>query len=995
MRIQYKVVTVMATILLLSTPMGWKGFGLIGVFAAIAQPSAGLQQQAEASKLSAEGWELLRQSQYSEALQKLQKALALFRALQDRHGEESTLTGIGIVYSALGENEKALDFYNQALYSNQALGHQAKEANTLGSIGLIYSNLGKKKQALKLYSQALQLRKILGSRYGKAITLTGIGKVYYSFGEKQKALDFFNQALSLSKEGDNRNRIKEATLLNFIASIYFELGEKQKALEFYNQALSFWKEVPFGTGEIARRGEANSLAGIGMVYSDLGEKEKTLSFYNQALTLNKALNDRAGASATLNRIAGFYYYLENHKNALTYLKQSLLLRKDQYTLTTIGVVYTSLGKYQKALEYLNKALPLTKLLVSRESEAHTLFSIGRVYENLEDPRNALDYYNQALPLIKAVSDRKGEAYILTGIGSIYSKLGERQKALAFYNQALTLSRAVEDRRGEGIILSRMASLLTAQKQTALAIVFYKQSVNITESLRTEIRSLPREIQETYTQTIASRYRTLADLLLQQDRILEAQQVLDLLKIQELDDYLRNVRGNAQTAKGINYLKPELEILAKFNEQQKTAIQLGEEFSQLFKIPRDKRTPAQQQRYDTLNQLQNALNEQHNQFINSPTVKAAIKQLSDTTLQQNVNLAILDAQRKNLQQLNAVLIYPLILEDRLELIITTPNTAPLRRTVPIKKAELNKAITEFRLSLQKPDSNSAKSWGQQLYSLLIKPLENDLKQANAQSIIYAPDGALRYIPLAALHDGNRWLIERYRINNITAQSLDKLSSQPAPAQMNILAGAFVQGQREVSVGSERFNFNGLPGAGREVSQLVVSFPGTQSFIDEAFTREAFQPRMNEHNTVHFATHAAFVSGAPENSFIVFGNGDRATLTDIATWSMSNIDMVVLSACETALSGKLGNGEEILGLGYQFQQRGVKATIASLWRVDDGGTEVLMNAFYAKLKQGNTSRAEALRQAQLALINGATSTTNPQVSLKHPSYWSSFILIGNGL
>ena len=81
-----------------------------------------------------------------------------------------------------------------------------------------------------------------------------------------------------------------------------------------------------------------------------------------------------------------------------------------------------------------------------------------------------------------------------------------------------------------------------------------------------------------------------------------------------------------------------------------------------------------------------------------------------------------------------------------------------------------------------------------------------------------------------------------------------------------------------------------------------------------------------------------------------------------------NLVVLSACETALGAKFGNGEEILGLGYQFQNRGAKATIASLWTVDDGGTQVLMNAFYAQLTQGKISKAEALRQAQIALITG---------------------------
>jgi CHAT domain-containing protein len=130
----------------------------------------------------------------------------------------------------------------------------------------------------------------------------------------------------------------------------------------------------------------------------------------------------------------------------------------------------------------------------------------------------------------------------------------------------------------------------------------------------------------------------------------------------------------------------------------------------------------------------------------------------------------------------------------------------------------------------------------------------------------------------------------------------------------------------------------------------------------------------------------------------------------------VDLVVLSACETGLGGKLGNGEEILGLGYQMQRAGARAAIASLWSVNDGGTQALMNAFYAILKKGNITKAEALRQAQIALITKDLSAVGvprgqeawievvstrtglpPQVSnnLNHPYYWAPFILIGNGL
>jgi len=196
----------------------------------------------------------------------------------------------------------------------------------------------------------------------------------------------------------------------------------------------------------------------------------------------------------------------------------------------------------------------------------------------------------------------------------------------------------------------------------------------------------------------------------------------------------------------------------------------------------------------------------------------------------------------------------------------------------------------------------------------------------------------------------------------------------------------------------------------VENLAKTVPTTTQLIDTAFTPEVTIPKMDDYTVVHLATHAAFVVGTPEESFILFGNGDRISLADMQNWSLKNVDLVVLSACETGLGGKLGNGEEILGLGYQMQRAGARAAIASLWSVSDGGTQALMNAFYAGLENGQFTKVEALRQAQIALITSnyqavgergvgveAISRTQPpvQAQLSHPYYWAPFILIGNGL
>ncbi|MBF2029466.1 MAG: CHAT domain-containing protein [Oscillatoriales cyanobacterium C42_A2020_001] len=643
-----------------------------------------------------------------------------------------------------------------------------------------------------------------------------------------------------------------------------------------------------------------------------------------------------------------------------------------------------------------------------------LNNLAEVYLFRRDFEAAFDKLQQSFEIVTRSGDQRLQGIILDSFGQLYSGRKKPVEALAYYQKALTISREIQNRASERITLSNLGDLFAEQRQPELAILFYKQSVNVTEAIRKDLRPLPRSYQESYTQTVAETYRKLADLLLQQDRVLEAQQVLDLLKVQELDDYLRNVRGVGQQ---VEFLRPETEILKRYGKLQETAIRVGRELAELRK--KGALTDAEKQHIAKLDRLETSLNEQFGQFIRSDEVKKLIAQLSPEVQAQIVKLSDLEALRDDLRRMNAVMIYPLVLSDRLELIITTPDTIPLRRTVPIKRETLNAAILEFRRALQSPGTD-AKPIAQKLYSWLIQPLEADLKQATPQTLIYAPDGQLRYIPLAALHDGQQWLVQRYQINNITAKSLTKFNN-PSQVQMRVLAGAFTDAATTypVKVGERNFSFKGLPFAGQEVTNLAALFPGTNKVLDRAFSLASIKPLMNGFSVVHLATHAAFVPGDPSNSFILFGDGSFATLRDIENWSLNNVDLVVLSACETGVGVKavgdraLGNGEEVLGLGYQFQNRGARATLASLWQVDDGGTQELMTAFYTALKQLNMTKAGALQQAQIAMINSqpdnrATDTQRSSVvytpgrnqaaissDRSHPYYWAPFILIGNGL
>ncbi|MEG4424610.1 MULTISPECIES: tetratricopeptide repeat protein [unclassified Microcoleus] len=926
----------------------------------------------EADRLFQQGNEQLNSGELQKALETYQQVLEIRRKIGDRPGEGEVLHKIGVVYHRLSQYHQAVEFYQKALEVRRNLGDRTGEAATLHNLGDVYRLLGQYQQALEVLQQALAIRQEFNDRAGVGNTLNHLGAVYQQMGDYYRALEFYQKALTISRE--ERDRAGEGHALVNLGIIYGNLGEYVRALEFYQQALAIFKILNNPTYK------AHILDRTGSTYSELGQYSEALNLYQQALATYQATNNKGGMATTLHNIGLVYVKMSQYAQALNSYQQALIIRKE------IGDI-TGFGK--------------------------TLNNLGVFYQQLGQYSQAIDVLNQALSIFQKLGNRKDLGDTLDSLGTVHQRIGQYSQALQLYQESLAIRKEVGDRPGEIITLSNIADVISKQNQPELAIIFYKESVNVTESIRSKLRSLPAEKQRSYTTTVADTYRRLADLLLQQDRVLEAQQVLDLLKIQEIEDYLHSVRGNEQTAQGIPLNPQEQQIRNRHNEILNREIQLGRKLAELEKIPVANRTPQQQQEIANFRQMQQEMRGTFNEFINSPEIVAIVQQLSPNARVQTVNLAQLNTIRGDLLQRlekKAVLIQPLILEDRLELVITTADAPPFRRTVAVKKQELNQAILEFRMALEDPNSDATIP-ANKLYNWLIKPLEHDLSEAQAKSIIYAPDGQLRYIPLAALYDGKQWLGQRFAINNITATSLTKFNGETT-YQPRVLAAAFGARRSNIERGSTRFAFSGLQFAGLEVENLAAMVPGTTKLIDREFNRATMIPRLPDYTIIHLATHAMFVTGQPEDSFILLGDGDTITMPDIQTLNLLNVDLVVLSACETGKGGILGNGEEILGFGYQIQETGAKAAIASLWKVDDGGTQALMTAFYTALLSGN-KKAEALQKAQIALITGDDSVLGRSANLSilaqtrsglkrsvasrlhHPYYWAPFILIGNGL
>ncbi|MEQ9481176.1 CHAT domain-containing protein [Coleofasciculus sp. F4-SAH-05] len=341
------------------------------------------------------------------------------------------------------------------------------------------------------------------------------------------------------------------------------------------------------------------------------------------------------------------------------------------------------------------------------------------------------------------------------------------------------------------------------------------------------------------------------------------------------------------------------------------------------------------------------------------------------------------------------------QDQLELIIVTPEGTPIRRSVPgatrekvLKTTqELRRAVTDIRIP------RSYLPVAQQLYQWLVAPVESELETQEINTIAFLVDSGLRSLPMAVLHDGNEFILEKYNINLMPSISL----TDTRYVDVRNL-GVLAMGAAEFTDQSP------LPAVPVELSTITDKLWQGQSFINSTFTPEKLKSVRNEtpFGILHLATHGEFKSGKPENSYIQFWQ-TKLALDQIRELELHNppVELMVLSACRTAL----GNEEAELGFTGLAVQAGVKSALGSLWYVSDEGTLGLMTTFYSQLKQVPI-KAEALRQAQLAMIRGEVRiekgqlvTPNqtiplppqladlPDIELTHPYYWSAFTLVGS--
>ncbi len=925
---------------------------------------------------------------------------------------------------------------------------RAEKIKTLKELVGVYTTVNDSNQTIKLSQSILALARELGESDTELNLLLALGEAYNSIGKHSQAIKSARDSLLLAKKLQNSQA--QAVAFLTLARAYQSSASTSK--DYRKATMAAISGLTTAWTIQNQHLEANALAILGRIYNSIGEKQKAMLFAQEGLKVAKKNEIPNAKAASLLTLSGLYLEQSKYQNTIQTttegreILQQLKKREEESASSVMqGLAYLGQGNIKQALNLAELGLDISQEIKSSRIEALALIVLSLAYSQNKDFPKALDLINQSREIAETIKNRDLEALALEVQGEIYRNAGQKQQAIAAYQEAISINNSFS-------ALAGVARLYQESELLATAIAYFKRAVNQNEQqLPRVIAGLPEWLQQSFPQAVqnitglgaTNVYRSFTNLLLAQTRPLEAQQVIELLKGQELREYTGNPRIN-NTEQG----QPASLLLTPTEEQI-----LGEYGSLItFGYRIDECQQIRCSELEQLLQQREALTQNYYQSLEELETAIRKKRANDEAF-VDPNQFALKAQKIVESQPGTLLIYPLVLDDKVWLLWASKGGILKSEAIPVSQAELDLTVSKFRQLLQNRLSNldEVKLTGKQLYDWLIKPLEKELKANDIQNLVFALDRSTRYIPMGTLFDGDKYLIENYTVSTVLSANLTDTArvgtqnratgissdvesareNNESPSSASTLS--FGENSRSnlnsskstvdettilgLGVSEAIAGFKPLPNVPPELEAIVRRessekgvYPG-QEFLNRDFDFFTLRDNSLNHQLLHIATHAKFVPGRANQSFLLLGTGEKLAIPDIESWlNLRNVNLVVLSACETALGGPGLDGREIAGMGYYFLKSGAQSVMASLWNVDDRSTRLLMEQFYKNLAQGTStspvSKANALRQAQLALLKAKNSqmlnqpgnrwlSDEQESTLQHPYYWAAFILMGSGV
>jgi CHAT domain-containing protein/Tfp pilus assembly protein PilF len=694
-------------------------------------------------------------------------------------------------------------------------------------------------------------------------------------------------------------------------------------------------------------------------------------------------------------------------------------------LIRLAEAYQSLGLYRRALQSLRLALDAAEKSGDRAQKAMILGSLGNAYVALGIPRQAQDYMTQALRAVEEIGDPILSASILNNLGNSFTESGRYSQAIEAYKRSLKLSDQTDPAMAATAEINAVRALILNEQ--------YQEAKAFADEALARIQSLPQSHDKVFGlmslalayDDLRSHFPDMSDFLLKlaNKTFTEAYAAAEAIGDVRGQSYALGYRGKLYEGEHRYEDALQLTRRAVFAAQQANAPeslyrwqwQTGRLLKALGKI--DEAIAAYRRAVYTLQSIRPEMAVGYGNRKSSfrQTAGPVYFELVDLLLKRTDSLPqpgqskpylieardtvelfkaaelrdyfeddCVDAAQSRSTELDvvsakALIIYPIVLQDRTELLITSPKGLK-RFTVPVGHSKMTPEVREFRRKLEKRTTREYLLNAQKLYDWLIRPLETELQDSDIDTLVFVPDGALRTIPMAALHDGKRFLIEKYAV--ATTPSLDL--TDPRPVQRKD-SRVFVAGLTDPVQG-----FSALPHVAREL-EAIKRLYGSDPVVNEQFVIPNIEGKLGSepYNIVHIATHGEFKSDVGKSFLLTFD--DRLTMDSLDQYvglfrfREDPLELLTLSACATAA----GDDRAALGLAGIAIKAGARSALATLWYINDQASSLLVENFYEELKNPSVSRAVALQRAQLSLLN------DKLYRYRHPGSWSAFLLINNWL
>ncbi len=847
------------------------------------------------------------------------------------------------------------------------------------------------------------------------------GKILYDRGQFSEAIKVLQQAAAAFKT--SRDGLQEAMTLSNLSLAYHQLGLWAEAEEAIAQSLKLLQSGE-NTGSSGERSQliAQALDVQGQLQLSQGQAEAALTIWQKAANIYQQIGDKP--RLTRNRInsaqalQALGLYLQANKilnevqQTLTSLPDSLLVATG---LRSLGNIRRVVGDLSVSRLVLGKSLAVAKRVQSPKAIAEAQLSLGNTARAQQDTEAALQYYQEAAAVsVSSITRIQARLNLL----SLLLEKNQDQDALALSSQIQSAISNLPPSRTSVYTRIKFAENLTQLKEKTS--IDTPSWLNIAQQFSTAIKQA-QNLQDRRAESYAM--GSLGELYEKTRQFSDAQELTEKALFTAQSINASDIAYQWQWQLG-RILKKKEDIkgaIASYNVAYKTlqslrgdlvAINPDVQFSFRDNIEpvyrelvelllRSPQGNSASVRFDKLDQrdasllkasADASLSRSPQEGSNQDNLKLArdvIESLQLAELDNFFRSACLNPTQEldpvvDKKDQRAAVIYPIILPDRLDVIVKLPNQDLRHYKTVIAQNDVENTIAELRKNLLNVTATvRVQQQSQQIYDWLIRPAQTDLVNSGIKTLVFVLDGDLRNIPMAVLYDKQQkqYLVEKYAI--ALTPGLQLLDPKPLrQVQLNALT-AGVSEKRPV----EGKEFPELENVPRELKEIKSEVPKSEELLNQQFTQTNLQNKLQKvsFSVVHLATHGEFSSDA-EKTFILtwdklvkvkeFDNLLRVSDKN----RFSSIELLVLSACQTAE----GDKRAALGLAGIAMRAGVRSTLATLWSIDDRSTADVMSEFYRQLKVG-ANKAEALQGAQLAVF----------AKEKAPYFWAPYVLVGNWL